>query len=450
MAGLDGTLEGKGGRVRFKLSGPAGAPVVLLLNSIMADLSLWDPVAERLEGAWQVLRYDMRGHGGSSAPMGPCTLQALAEDALDLLERLNLDRVHLIGISLGGMVALRMVATDTFRLASVTLSNTGCQLSDAARVTWAQRAKQATSGGMAAIADATLERWLTADFRRQQPAKVERTRTMLLSTTPAGYAACATAIGDMDIDHLPETVRLPALVIHGRHDPAWPLEGAEGLARRLNCAELVVVEDAAHMPCIEQPDAFVAAWLAFARRQSQGDGVDRPSPLLPALDGSVPGIDPSLVEMICQERGGRLLLLYKVLLHSQPVAFGWLKLFTALRQQTRIPGRLRELVILRVATLNGAAYEFEAHAPFARAEGYSETDLNAIRQGCSPPSISVREAAALAFTDAITRHVQVPPAVFDRVRAEFDDRDLLELTVLAAGYNMVSRVLVALDIRTEH
>lgn len=160
--------------------------------------------------------------------------------------------------------------------------------------------------------------------------------------------------------------------------------------------------------------------------------------------------DLALEEQIRAERGGRLLLLYRVLLNSPPVAAGWLKLFTALRQQTELPGRLREIVILRIAALNGAEYEFEAHVPFAQREGLSEEAIEMLHRGEVPRDLSEAEQDAVRYTDRMTRHVNVPSQQYESVARHFGQRDMVELTVLIGAYNMVSRVLVALQIQSEH
>ncbi len=173
-------------------------------------------------------------------------------------------------------------------------------------------------------------------------------------------------------------------------------------------------------------------------------------PRLSAVEAGSADVDPALEDMIRAERGGRLLLLYRVLLNSPPVAFGWLKLFTALRQQTDIPGRLRELVILRIAAINQAEYEFEAHVPFARKEGICEDTIESLHRGEVPAAMSEAEQDAVRYTDSMTRDVRVPKRLYDSVARHFSQRDMLELTVLIGAYNMVSRVLVALDIQSEH
>ena len=166
---------------------------------------------------------------------------------------------------------------------------------------------------------------------------------------------------------------------------------------------------------------------------------------IPYPDTDRPELAP-LVERIKAERGGRLLNLYRMLLHSPPLASGWLALFTAIRQQGKLPGRIRELVILRVAVLNGADYEFRAHVPFALREGLSQAQIDALKAGHPPEGLTDADEAVLAYAEAMTRTVRVPDGVFAAVRRHLDDRELVELTATVGGYNLVSRVLEALKL----
>ena len=156
-----------------------------------------------------------------------------------------------------------------------------------------------------------------------------------------------------------------------------------------------------------------------------------------------------LVERIKRERGGKLLNLYKMLLHSPPVAEGWLTFFTAVRQSTDLPGRYRELAILRIAVLNGADYEFNAHAPIALGEGVAQAVLDELRANRVPAALDDADRAVLAYVDSMTRDVHVPDDVFARVRAHFAERDVVELTATIAAYNCVSRFLEALRVDQE-
>ncbi len=169
---------------------------------------------------------------------------------------------------------------------------------------------------------------------------------------------------------------------------------------------------------------------------------------LPYPDLSRPDVAP-VAERIKAERGGKMLNLYRMLLHSPPVADGWRAFLTAIRQQCQLPGRARELAILRVAVLNGADYEFNAHCPFAIKEGVTQAQLDEMRAGHVPLDFTAADRAVLACTDAMTRDILVPEAVFDAVREHFPDREAMELVATVAAYNLVSRFLVAIQVDHE-
>lgn len=153
----------------------------------------------------------------------------------------------------------------------------------------------------------------------------------------------------------------------------------------------------------------------------------------------------TVAQRIVAERGS-LLHLYAMLLHSPPVAEGWLGYLTAIRHHCTLPGATRELVIMQIAHLNGAPYEAEQHAPIALAEGLSERQIEILPDWRETTLFTSAQRAALAYCDAMTRDVHVPLQVFTEVRAHFDNRHLVELTATIAAYNMVSRFLEALGI----
>ena len=167
---------------------------------------------------------------------------------------------------------------------------------------------------------------------------------------------------------------------------------------------------------------------------------------IPYADPDRPEVQ-SIVRQIVAERG-RVLHLYQMLLHSPPVVTGWLRYMTAIRHECLLPGDLRELVIMRIAALNGASYEAEQHAPIALREGLSQAQLDALSDWEGSDVFDSRQRAVLAYADSMTRDIHVPDPVFAAVRAEFDDRQLVELTATIASYNMVSRFLEALQIHS--
>lgn len=161
-----------------------------------------------------------------------------------------------------------------------------------------------------------------------------------------------------------------------------------------------------------------------------------------------PGTRLELAEVegrILAERG-RVSLLYQVLLNSEPIASGWERMLTAVRNQTSVPGDLRELIILRVAVLNSAGFEFDAHAPIAEREGVNLAKIQAVKDANIGDAFDLRERRVLALTDAMTRDVTVPDALMADLQQQYDAKQLVELVATVAAYNMVSRFLVALNV----
>jgi AhpD family alkylhydroperoxidase len=155
-----------------------------------------------------------------------------------------------------------------------------------------------------------------------------------------------------------------------------------------------------------------------------------------------------LVDRIVAERGS-VLHLYQMLLHSPPLAEGWLTYLTAIRHKLSLPGSVRELIIMRVAVLNNARYEAEQHAPIALNEGLSRAQIDALSSWQLSKEFSAPQRAVLDLTDTMTREVRVPPAFIIEVRAHFDERQTVEIVATVAAYNMVSRFLEALHIRAD-
>ena len=169
------------------------------------------------------------------------------------------------------------------------------------------------------------------------------------------------------------------------------------------------------------------------------------SPRVPLVE---PGTRPelqALEQRILQERG-RISLLYQVLLNSEPIAAGWEQMLTAVRNRSSVPADLRELLILRVAVLNRARFEFDAHVPHALRAGVSQHKIDALHTPELDACFSGTERQVLALADHMTRDVEVPDAVMQPLQERFDAKEVVELVATVAAYNMVSRLLVALHI----
>lgn len=254
------TVTVAGCRLNYRWDGPEGAPVLLMSNSLGTSLAMWDDQIEALAERFRVLRYDSRGHGASEAPTGDYTIERLGRDALGLLDGLGVPSARMVGLSMGGMVGMWLAIHAPDRIERLALCNTSAHMPPPE--SWQGRIDLVRKSGMAAVADAVVERWFTPGFRSADPAAAERIRTMLLTNSAEGYAGCCAAIRDMDQRASVSSIRAPTLVIGGTEDPATPPAHAEFLAAAILGARLTMLQ-AAHLSNVERPVEFTAALIGF-------------------------------------------------------------------------------------------------------------------------------------------------------------------------------------------
>lgn len=241
------------------VDGPAGAAVVVLSPSLGSTVAMWDPQVEALASRFRVVRYDHRGHGRSPVPPGSYEIADLGADLLRLLDRLDVERAHLAGLSLGGMTAMWVAAHAAPRVARLALLCTSPLLGPPAM--WADRADTVRRDGMAAIADAVVSRWFTPDWAVEHRKEVEAMRQMVADTPADGYAACCGAIERMDLTPDLSSITAPTIVIAGADDEAAPLPNAEAIVEGIPDARLEVLSPAAHLASFEQSAATTSLLL---------------------------------------------------------------------------------------------------------------------------------------------------------------------------------------------
>jgi len=249
--------------LRYVVDGPADAPTVVLANSLGATWSMWDQQLEPLTQQFRVIRYDARGHGDSPAPVGPYSIDDLTDDVVALLARIGVERVHFVGLSLGGMTGLRLAARHPDRVDRLVVLCTSALLGPPA--IWTDRAALVRAQGTAAVADAVVSRWYTKTFAEAHPAVVAAAAAMVATISPEGYAGCCEAIAAMDLRADLPSITAPTLAIAGADDPATPPDHLEAITAAIPLARLLVVPDAAHLAPAEQPAAVTAAILDHLR-----------------------------------------------------------------------------------------------------------------------------------------------------------------------------------------
>ena len=247
------TLSRPDYNIHYALEGPAGAPLLLLSNSLGAELSMWDAQAVEFSKRYRVLRYDNRGHGQSTAPKAPYSLEDVASDAALLLADLGETSVHFCGLSLGGMVGMWLAANRPELIDKLVLCNTSALLGP--RENWDTRIAAVRNDGMQAVVKPVLERWFTEGFRGKAPETVARIEQSFLNVSVEGYAGCCAAIRDMDQSKTISGIKAPTMVVAGTYDPSTPPAMGQSIAEAIRGARYVELPTA-HLSNIEAAAMF--------------------------------------------------------------------------------------------------------------------------------------------------------------------------------------------------
>ena len=254
-------------RIRYELTGPDDRPVVMMSHSLCTRLEMWDAQMPALDPAFQVLRYDTRGHGGSDVPDGAYTLEQLGEDAVGLLDLLGIEKVHWLGISMGGMIGQHLALDHPDRLHSLSLSSTAAVMGEEAQPIWQDRIDRARSRGMEEMVAETLERWFTPAYLQEHPPPVETIAEQIRSTPVNGFIGCGEAIRRLKtLDRLAD-IHLPTLIIVGEDDPGTPVSASEAIHQRIAGSRLEIIAASRHLCNIERSEAFNALLQQFLNHQ---------------------------------------------------------------------------------------------------------------------------------------------------------------------------------------
>lgn len=251
--------------LHYRVDGRDGAPWLTFGHALTADMSMWAPQVEALERDYRILRYDMRGHGLSDAPAGDYRFADLARDVVALWDALGIERSHFCGLSMGGMTGLGLALDHAGRLNKAVICDCRADAPPDIIKTWRERIEAVRVKGLAAVVDGNLQRWFTTPFRAQNPALLDRIRTTILGTSIDGYLGCAHAL--ITIDYLPRVadIKAPVLFIVGEADGPQPA-AMRVMHERVRGSRLTIIDDAAHLPNLERPEAFNRALKAFLAR----------------------------------------------------------------------------------------------------------------------------------------------------------------------------------------
>ncbi|MFP4452226.1 MAG: 3-oxoadipate enol-lactonase [Desulfobacterales bacterium] len=249
--------------VNYEFFGRKSAPVVVCSHCLAGNINIWDSQMDVLKEDYSILRYDIRGHGGTSAPEGDYTMEMLADDALGLMDELEIEKAHFMGISMGGMIGQTLALAHPERISSLILCDTACSIPEESLPLWDERIVTAKQKGMAALADGTMERWLSSEFQEKYPEVTEKISNIILNTPVNGFAGCCRAISRFDVkDRLPQ-LSLPVLIMVGENDPGTPVESSRQIQKQISGSRLEVLPGAFHLSNVEASEAFNNVMLDF-------------------------------------------------------------------------------------------------------------------------------------------------------------------------------------------
>ena len=235
-------------------------------HSLACCKAMWAPQIAVLAKSYKVLSFDTRGHGKTSAPAEPYSLDLMADDFKALCEGLGITRCHFVGLSMGGMIGQTVVLKYPSLLKTLTIADSSSKYNPDGQPFWQARAKTARTQGMQPLLAPTIERWFTAPFRAAETALMAEVSSWIVATPPLGYAAAALAISAVNTTADLHRIKIPTLVIVGADDAATPPLMSEIIQREIAGAELVVLPSAAHIASLEEPVKFTAALASFLKR----------------------------------------------------------------------------------------------------------------------------------------------------------------------------------------
>lgn len=251
-----------GNRLHYHESG--AGPAVVLIHGLADDHRLWRYQRPALQDRFRTIGIDLRGHGRSSKPAGPYSVPMFAADVLALLDALEIERVALVGLSMGGGTSQTFALAYPDRVRSLALVSTSSEFVQATRDRFHARAEQAEREGMVSdVVAPMVERWFTPRFRAEHPDEVERTLATVRANDPFAFAASARANSERNwTDRLPE-IKVPVLFIGGAEDPGDARRSAAIFERGLPNVETHILEDASHLLPVEKPEATNALLRRF-------------------------------------------------------------------------------------------------------------------------------------------------------------------------------------------
>ena len=249
--------------INYQTFGDASQPAIVFSNSLGTQLNMWQPQISFFEKKFYVICYDTRGHGASSAPQGPYSIEQLGTDVVHLLDHLNIEKASFCGISMGGLTGQWLAIHHPERFNHVIVCNTAAKIGQ--EQAWNDRAQLVREQGLKPIAETAASRWFTEPFIRSNTAIVESLSNDLGAGSPEGYASCCEALAKADVREQLKNITIPTLVVAGQKDPVTTVADAQYIINHVRSSSLFEI-NASHISNIEQPKAFNQAIFSFLQQ----------------------------------------------------------------------------------------------------------------------------------------------------------------------------------------
>lgn len=247
-------------KINYTLEGNSMGPVLILSNSLGAELTMWNGLMPYLTPSFRVLRFDTRGLGASEVTPGPYTITLLAEDVIRLMDSLDIKEAFFCGLSMGGLIGQYLGIHHGDRIKKLILSNTAASIGDVAR--WNERIAVVRHSGLSILADEMMNRWFTTGFRDQRPDRVHEIKKAFMQCDPEGYCSNCAAVRDADFTMQLDRINVPTMIITGDEDPVTTIEHATYLHQHIKGSALSVLK-AKHLSPTELPKEYGAVLLGF-------------------------------------------------------------------------------------------------------------------------------------------------------------------------------------------
>ena len=247
--------------IHFMDEGPRSGLTVIFINSLGTDLRVWDRVIKEMNQKYRTVRFDKRGHGLSSNIENNISISILANDLKLLISKLEIKDILLVGLSIGGLIALEFLKNSSTNVKGLILSDTAAKIGSSDM--WSDRISRVKAGGIESISDNILARWFSNHFLKNRIEELQLWRSMLTRTSTLGYLGCCKAIADCDLRNQAKSISIPTLLIVGDEDGSTPVNIVKDTANMIKNSKFEIIKGAGHLPCVEKPEVFTNELVKF-------------------------------------------------------------------------------------------------------------------------------------------------------------------------------------------